>query len=195
MLWEEGEREGEKEGEKEGERDRGQKGVEEHIMEGYSEFFLPLWEDHHIPCQRKRGGDKHTCSMKEPPIFDSIVYFGGFLCREMEGLVREMEEGGYSEGEMVREFGGWMMARENRKGFECEIGGGVNAKEKKERKKKEAGSPVLQVKFFDGKEENATFFLPSSSSFDTLSSSSSSSCSSSCSLLSFLAISDEMQSP
>ena len=121
-------------------------------MKGYTQLFLPFWEDYHLPCERRRGGkeEKHTCSMKEPSLSESFAYFGEFFGQEMEGIVDEIEERVHMgrwclERDAVRSLGEWMGKKENREGFEMELERGRG----EEGKGKEEGSPVLAVRFFE----------------------------------------------
>ena len=104
-------------GEKEGECDNGGGEI---LMKGYTQFFLPLWEDYHVPCKRdEEKGGRHTCSMKEPQLTESFLFIGEFLhekmgeiCKAIEG---ESKMGVWSlDVEAVRELADWMMKEENR---------------------------------------------------------------------------------
>ena len=116
ILWEGG-----------GKKDEGE--TKDVFAKGYREFFLPLWEQHHQPCNKvmKGGiegeGKKHTCSMKEPSPLESFLFFEELLKSKMGKIREELQKKSPRwnvEVEVMRGLVGWM--EENREGVKRELG-------------------------------------------------------------------------
>ena len=104
---------------------------ERKVLKGYKNHFLPLWENHHHPCKRgekkeEERGEKRerreTCSMKEPTIVESFLYFRDILGAFRGEIERELVEGSRMKGwglelEVVRELVEWMEDEGNVVGF------------------------------------------------------------------------------
>ena len=109
-------------------------GTEKQLWDGMRLFYLPLWEDHNIPCHRKGSGGKeiggiNTCSMKEPTPLESFKFLAEYLETKMSVIRTKVEAkskmGEWSlDGEAVGEFGDWMMKKESEQGFGKQMEGG-----------------------------------------------------------------------